>query len=134
VQLESEIQELQLSLIRQSGDKTLTLEQFIENERLKIARGCGHQAIGVAHRSCMAPDMTQEVRLATEQLKVLRDTISRGPNPFEEPVRKFLKDALKVDDDTLAFVGSQFSSAFSNITAAAETFHSHPDRAGAKAH
>jgi hypothetical protein len=119
VQLESEIQELQLSLIRQSGDKTLTLEQFIENERLKIAEDAATKRLALL-TELYGPD-SQEVKLATAQLQVLRDTISRGPNPYD-PVRKFLKDALKLDDDTLAFVGSQFSSAFSNITAAAETF------------
>ena len=119
VQLESEIQELQLSLIRQSGDKTLTLEQFIENERLKIAEDAATKRLALL-TELYGPD-SPEVKLATAQLQVLRDTISRGPNPYD-PVRKFLKDALKLDDDTLAFVGSQFSSAFSNITAAAETF------------
>lgn len=119
VQLESEIQELQLSLIRQSGDKTLTLEQFIENERLKIAEDAATKRLALL-KELYGPD-SPEVKLATAQLQVLRDTISRGPNPYD-PVRKFLKDALKLDDDTLAFVGSQFSSAFSNITAAAETF------------
>jgi hypothetical protein len=120
VQLESEIQELQLQLIRESGDKTLTLEQFIENERLKIQEDAATKQLALLTELYGAND--PRVRLATEQLKVLRDTISRGPNPFEDPLRKFLKDALKVDDNTLAFVGSQFSSAFSNITAAAETF------------
>jgi hypothetical protein len=119
VQLESEIQELQLSLIRQSGDKTLTLDQFIENERLKIAEDAATKRLALL-TDLYGPD-SPEVKLATAQLQVLRDTISRGPNPYD-PVRKFLKDALKLDDDTLAFVGSQFSSAFSNITAAAETF------------
>lgn len=119
VQLESEIQELQLSLIRQSGDKALTLEQYIENERLKIAEEAATKRLALL-TELYGPD-SPEVKLATAQLQVLRDTISRGPNPYD-PVRKFLKDALKLDDDTLAFVGSQFSSAFSNITAAAETF------------
>jgi hypothetical protein len=120
VQLESEIQELQLSLIRQSGDKTLTLEQFIENERLKIQEDAATKQLALLTELYGAND--PRVRLATEQLKVLRDTISRGPNPFEDPLRKFLKDALKVDDRELDFITSQLSGAFSNITAAAETF------------
>jgi len=120
VQLESEIQELQLSLIRQSGDKTLTLEQYIENERLKIAEEAATKRLALL-TELYGPD-SPEVKLATAQLQVLRDTISRGPNPFEEPVRKFLKDALKVDDRELDFITSQLSGAFSNITAAAETF------------
>lgn len=120
VQLESEIQELQLSLIRQSGDKTLTLEQFIENERLKIAEDAATKRLALLTE--LEGPNSPAVKLATAQLASIRAALESGPNPFEEPVRKFLKDALKVDDRELDFITSQLSGAFSNITAAAETF------------
>lgn len=120
VELESEIQELQLQLIKESGDKTLTLEQYIENERLKIAEDAATKRLALLTELHGAD--SPEVKLAIAQLEAIREALKKGPNPFEEPVRKFLKDALKVDDRELDFIISQLSGAFSNITAAAETF------------
>lgn len=120
VQLESEIQELQLSLIRQSGDKTLTLEQFIENERLKIAEDAATKRLAL-FTELYGPD-SQEVKLATAQLASIRAALERGPNPFEDPIKGFLKSALNVNDEELAFITQQIGGAFANITSAAETF------------
>ena len=120
VQLESEIQELQLSLIRQSGDKTLTLEQYIENERLKIAEEAATKRLALL-TELYGPD-SPEVKLATAQLASIRAAMERGPNPFEDPIKGFLKSALKVNDEELAFITQQIGGAFANITSAAETF------------
>lgn len=120
VQLESEIQELQLSLIRQSGDKTLTLEQYIENERLKIAEDAATKRLALLTE--LEGPNSPAVKLATAQLASIRAALERGPNPFEDPIKGFLKSALKVNDEELAFITQQIGGAFANITSAAETF------------
>lgn len=116
VNLDEEITELELQLIRRSGDRTLTLDQFIERERLK------NKADAIRKRIELLKDSdAEEVRLLQAQLKVIEQTLAEGPNPFDK-VGNFLKEALRVDDDSLAFVQQSFTSAFANITSALETF------------
>lgn len=120
VQLEAEISELQLQLIRRSGDKTLTLEQFIEQERLKIQAAAIEKRIKILTEA-YGPD-NPEIRLLTAQLANIKATIERGAGDTGDAVSNFIKKTFGINDEGLAFVTSQFSGAFSRITAAAETF------------
>jgi len=99
INAEAELAETRLGLIEKSGDRTLTLEQFIEQERLKIQADAIEKRL-VAIREIYGPNSV-EVQLAEAQLAIIRNTIERGPNPFD-PMRKFLRDALQINDEQLA--------------------------------
>jgi len=70
----------------------------------------------VAIREIYGPNSV-EVQLAEAQLAIIRNTIERGPNPFD-PLRKFLRDALQINNEQLAqleAIVGQASQAVGNI-------------------
>lgn len=96
---EAELAETRLGIIQQSGDRTLTLEQFIEQERLKIQADALEQRVAALRE--FYGENSPEVQLALAQLQILRNAIEKGPNPFD-PIRTFFKDALQINDEQLA--------------------------------
>lgn len=118
VALDEQVNDLQLQIIRRSGDNVLTLEQFIEKERLKNQADAIEQRIALLTQ-LYGPD-GPEVKLLRAQLDVIKREIEKVGN--DDVITSFWKNLFKVDDTQLAFVGQQFSGAFANITAAAQTF------------
>lgn len=118
VGLDEQVNDLQLQIIRQSGDRTLTLEQFIEKERLKNKAAAIQKRIRLLEE--FSGENDPEVRLLRAQLAAIEREIEEAGK--SDVVSDFLKQLFKIDSDQLSFVQSSFQSAFSRIASAAETF------------
>ena len=94
--------ESELSIIQESADATLTLEQFKEQELLRIRKEAAIQELALLEER-FGPD-SQQAKLARNGVEALNqqiaDTLARSSNPFDQ-LGEFLKEALQIDDTQL---------------------------------
>jgi exosortase/archaeosortase len=98
-EINRQIEELELELRTESGDKKLKLEEFIARERLKIQQQSLIDQLNLAKQD---PNATpEEIALIEQKLKNLDAAITAADNPFRS-LKDKLQLALKLDDQEFA--------------------------------
>jgi len=98
-EINRQIEELELELRTESGDKKLKLEEFIARERLKIQQKSLIDQLNLAKQD---PNATpEEIALIEQKLKNLDAAITAADNPFRS-LKDKLQLALKLDDQEFA--------------------------------
>lgn len=94
-----QIEELELDLRTESGDKKLKLEEFIARERLKIQQKSLIDQLNLAKQDPQATP--EEIALIEQKLTNLDAAIKQADNPFRS-LKDKLQLALKLDDQEFA--------------------------------
>jgi hypothetical protein len=113
---QTKIAEAEINLLRESGDATLTLQQFKERELLRIRKEASIQELALLEER-FGPDSQQAklARIGIESLnQQIEDALSKSLNPFDK-LSDFLKDALQIDDEQIQAIKDTLSAVVGSV-------------------
>lgn len=115
---DQQIEELKLDLIKKSGDKALTLDEFKEKKRLEIQIKYAKARLALIETD---PARAKETELLKTQIAVYQSELSgigkKKKKGLDNPINDLIKETLGVDDGQLGEIVGAFKSAYSQITA-----------------
>jgi len=109
---EEQLATMQLELLEESGDKTLTLEQEIAKKRLEIQLMAAEQRLALVLAN--AGENSPEAKAAKMQVDILKKQIKGLADT--DPIRGFVKELLQINDDELGKIEEQIGSIVNNIS------------------